>query len=71
MVYTKVVKIRRKPALSPDKLRFLPTVNYWKKAKKMDGKKSSKRKKEEEIVLIMPCMFFFVKHRTYLGNTYP
>jgi len=44
MAYTKIVKIRRQPALSPDKLRFLPPVNYWKKAKKMDDKKSSKTK---------------------------
>ena len=39
--------MRRQPALSPDKLRFLPPVNYWKKAKRMDDKKKFKKKKRK------------------------
>ena len=41
------------------------------KSEKNGRLKSCKIEKEKEIVLIMPCMFFFVKHLPYLGNTYP
>ena len=52
----RVVKMRRRPALSPATLRFSPAVNCWRKAKNRVLKKSCKveNRIEKEIVFIMP-----------------
>ena len=54
--YCRVVKMRRRPALSPAILRFSPAVNCWRKAKNRGLKKSCKveNRIEKEIFSIMP-----------------